>query len=208
MASLGELYTSLDRLKSLGLDTAEIELQIRSKEQEVLEKEIIPSIQEVVDVLCSQLRTDVEFTIKHHINISSSIELKVPHLERTKDSYKKISDASPLATEKFYVKNQGGAFGLGIYDSVTNTFKLLAGSKINGQTSNSFNRKDAYRDITSNYCQLTDGIYLLKKDYSFASPSTASSVVLGRSSNGWTDWKNELGVSLNDVYRKRGSTRL
>ena len=71
MATLGELYTSFDRLKSLGLDTTEIELQIRSKEQEVLKKEIIPSIQEVVDVLCSQLRTDVEFTIKHNINNSS-----------------------------------------------------------------------------------------------------------------------------------------
>ena len=204
MATLGELYTSFDRLKSLGLDTTEIELQIRSKEQEVLKKEIIPSIQEVVDVLCSQLRTDVEFTIKHNINNSSSIKLEVPHIVLTKDSHRKLSDASPLTTVKFYVKNQRGAFGIGIYDSVTNTFKLLAGSKINGQTSNSFNRKDAYRDITSNYCQLIDGIYLLKKDYSFASPSTASSVVLGRSSNGWTDWKNESGASLSDVYRKEG----
>jgi hypothetical protein len=204
MATLGELYTSFDRLKSLGLDTTEIELQIRSKEQEVLKKEIIPSIQEVVDVLCSQLRTDVEFTIKHNINNSSSIKLEVPHIVLTKDSYQKLSDASPLTSVKFYVKNQRGALGIGIYDSVTNTFKLLAGSKINGQTSKSFNRKDAYRDITSNYCQLIDGIYLLKKDYSFASPSTASSVVLGRSSNGWSDWKNESGASLSDVYRKEG----
>ena len=202
MASLGELYTSLDRLKSLGLDTTEIELQIRSKEQEVLKKDIIPSIQEVVDVLCSQLRTDVEFTIKHHINNSSSIKFEVPHIVLTKDLYQKQADVSPLTTEKFYVKNQRGTLGIGVYDSVTNTFKLLAGSKINGQTSNSFNRKDAYRDITSNYCQLIDGIYFLKKDYSFASPSTASSVVLGRSSNGWTDWKNESGASLSDVYRK------
>lgn len=204
MATLGELYTSFDRLKSLGLDTTEIELQIRSKEQEVLKKEIIPSIQEVVDVLCSQLRTDVEFTIKHNINNSSSIKLELPHIVLTKDSYQKQADASSLTAETFYVKNRRGALGIGIYDSVSNTFKLLAGSKINGQTSNSFNRKDAYRDITSNYCQLIDGIYLLIKDYSFASPSTASSVVLGRSSNGWTDWKNESGTSLSDVYRKEG----
>ena len=150
MATLGELYTSFDRLKSLGLDTTEIELQIRSKEQEVLKKEIIPSIQEVVDVLCSQLRTDVEFTIKHNINNSSSIKLEVPHIVLTKDSYQKQADASSLTAETFYVKNRRGALGIGIYDSVSNTFKLLAGSKINGQTSNSFNRKDAYRDITSN----------------------------------------------------------
>ncbi|MDY4160980.1 MAG: DUF4357 domain-containing protein [Prevotella sp.] len=51
-----------------------------------------------------------------------------------------------------------------------------------------------------NYCSLEDGLYVLKNDYTFASPSTASSVVLGRSSNGWTDWKDKQGRSLNTVY--------
>lgn len=202
MATLGELYTKLDTLNSLGLDTTELELQIQNKEREVLDKDIIPSIQEVVNVLCSQLRTDVEFTIKHHFNNSTNIKLELSSVKSTKDSSQKQSEASFFDTEKFYVKNQKGAFGIGVYDSAQNSFKLLAGSKINGITSNSFNRKDAYRDITSNYCKLIDDVFILERDYSFASPSTASSVVLGRSSNGWTDWKNESGVSLSDVYRK------
>ena len=101
---------------------------------------------------------------------------------------------------RFYVRTRSGVCGVGIYDPIGNSFILLSGSKINSTTSNSFNRKDAYRDITNNYCSLEDGLYVLKKDYTFASPSTASSVVLGRSSNGWTDWKDKQGRSLNTVY--------
>jgi len=38
--------------------------------------------------------------------------------------------------------------------------------------------------------------YVLTQDYAFSSPSLASSVVLGRSSNGRTDWKDAQGISL------------
>lgn len=101
---------------------------------------------------------------------------------------------------RFYVKTRSGVCGVGIYDPVGNSFILLSGSKINSTTSNSFNRKDAYRDITKNYCSLEEGLYVLKENYAFASPSSASSVVLGRSSYGWTDWKDEQGRSLNTVF--------
>jgi len=41
-----------------------------------------------------------------------------------------------------------------------------------------------------------DGILEFTKDYLFSSPSTAASVVLARSSNGWTDWKDEHNLEL------------
>lgn len=37
------------------------------------------------------------------------------------------------------------------------------------------------------------------KNYEFNSPSAASSVVLGRSSNGHTDWKTSNGICLKDI---------
>ena len=37
----------------------------------------------------------------------------------------------------------------------------------------------------------------------FSSPSTAATFVLGRSSNGWLDWKDEEGNTLDFVYRKQ-----
>jgi len=43
--------------------------------------------------------------------------------------------------------------------------------------------------------------YLLNEDWLFASPSTASDIVLGRSSNGWKQWKLTNGKTLHEVYR-------
>ena len=36
-----------------------------------------------------------------------------------------------------------------------------------------------------------------KRDYLFDTPSGAACVVLGRTSNGWEDWRSEAGVTLN-----------
>ncbi len=38
--------------------------------------------------------------------------------------------------------------------------------------------------------------------FSFSSPSTAASVVLGRSANGWTEWKDQYGKTLDEIIRK------
>jgi len=43
---------------------------------------------------------------------------------------------------------------------------------------------------------LQGNVYLFTQDYAFNSPSLASTVVLGRSSNGRTDWKDAQGRSL------------
>lgn len=46
-----------------------------------------------------------------------------------------------------------------------------------------------------------DGKYILKKVISFKSPSGASDFVLGGSTNGWVEWKNSEGKTLNEIYR-------
>lgn len=107
-----------------------------------------------------------------------------------------------LTEHLFYVKTKSGVLGKGYYSESDNTFVLLAGSRINASTSPSFNRKSAYEDITKNYCVLDGTEYLLQQNYEFNSPSTASSVTLGRSSNGWKDWKDENGIRLNSFYQK------
>jgi hypothetical protein len=47
-----------------------------------------------------------------------------------------------------------------------------------------------------------DGNYEFTQDYVFNSPSTAGGVVLGRSTNGWTKWKNKEGKTLDELKRK------
>ncbi len=44
--------------------------------------------------------------------------------------------------------------------------------------------------------------YKFVSDYIFKSPSAASAVILGRPSNGWMDWKNKDGKTLDELKRK------
>lgn len=201
MASLSELYSSLDTLKSLGLDVQKLQDKIEQKENEVLSSEVIPALEDIANILLQSFRKDVRIVIEHKVCEGSKITInKTAKSGEDSKSPDEIMTPPRINQHRFYVRTKSGVCGVGIYDPIGNSFILLSGSKINSTTSNSFNRKDAYRDITNNYCSLENGLYVLKKDYTFASPSTASSVVLGRSSNGWTDWKDKQGRSLNTVY--------
>jgi hypothetical protein len=46
-----------------------------------------------------------------------------------------------------------------------------------------------------------DGHLRFTQDYLFNTPSGAAAAVLGRTSNGWVDWKNKDGKTLNEVKR-------
>lgn len=50
--------------------------------------------------------------------------------------------------------------------------------------------------------ELEDNVYKFTEDYIFSSPSTAGGVLLGRSTNGWTKWKNREGKTLDEVKRR------
>ena len=48
-----------------------------------------------------------------------------------------------------------------------------------------------------------NGVLSFFSDYLFNSPSAAAAVVLGRHSNGWTEWKNKTNnKTLDELYRK------
>lgn len=50
--------------------------------------------------------------------------------------------------------------------------------------------------------KLPDGNYKVVKPITFNSPSYASGMSLGRRSNGWIDWKNKEGKTLDELKRK------
>ena len=47
-----------------------------------------------------------------------------------------------------------------------------------------------------------DGIYIFKDNYSFNSPSAAAAQVLARNANGWIEWKDRIGKTLDELKRK------
>ena len=51
--------------------------------------------------------------------------------------------------------------------------------------------------------KLDDKSYLFSRDHIFTSPSAAGDAVSGRSTNGWTGWKNKEGKTLDDKVRAK-----
>lgn len=47
-----------------------------------------------------------------------------------------------------------------------------------------------------------DSVFVFTEDYVFSSPSTAATVILARRANGWSEWKDKSGKTLNEKIRK------
>lgn len=58
------------------------------------------------------------------------------------------------------------------------------------------------RLVDSGTVEIKNGKYIFTKDYLFPSPSQAAVAILGRSTNGWTRWKDSKGQTLHDLKRK------
>ena len=59
--------------------------------------------------------------------------------------------------------------------------------------------------VENGVLKLEDNAYTFSQDYLFSSPSTAAGVVLGRSSNGRTEWKNKDGKTLKAIQDEEAS---
>ncbi|GAB6033799.1 GIY-YIG nuclease family protein [Galenea microaerophila] len=102
--------------------------------------------------------------------------------------------------EYFYL-NRGHAEAKGV---MTNEgFLVLAGSKAPYDNTYKYKRRTKHRDalINQGVAKIENGDFILLKDHLFKSPSGAAATIVNMSINGWTDWKNEKGQSLDEVYR-------
>ena len=98
---------------------------------------------------------------------------------------------------------RNGIEAFGVYDG--EKFEVLEGSAINPETTPSAPDKIAMqrKNALSNGDIVLEGtVYRLKRSMSFSSPSGASDFVLGASTNGWIEWKNKDGKTLDELFRK------
>ncbi|WP_242220356.1 DUF4357 domain-containing protein [Bacillus cereus group sp. BfR-BA-01380] len=56
--------------------------------------------------------------------------------------------------------------------------------------------------LNSSILEQQENVYVFTSDYAFPSPSAAAAAVLGRRANGWTEWKDEAGKTLDELKRK------
>lgn len=108
--------------------------------------------------------------------------------------YKGPADANAI----FHTK-KNGIHAQGRYDKDSGQFYVLANSEIALDIPIIKNQraKSARSEIFGDSAERS----LLDQDIAFPSPSAAAVFVLGGSQNGWTEWINEYGQTLDYVYR-------
>lgn len=115
----------------------------------------------------------------------------------------KMEDADDSAMNAAVLHTtRNGIKGLGIYTG--EKFDVLAGSEINMKKAPNLPKYKAQRDeLLENGGITQEGAhYILNVTITFNTPSGASDFVLGGSTNGWTEWKNTDGKTLDELYRR------
>ncbi len=105
--------------------------------------------------------------------------------------------------ELFYCKGSG-ADGVGEY--TTEGFVVLKGShgrmeNVAGIQGTSHERFRA-KLVSDGILTAQGGRYVFTRDLLFSSPSMAAVAVMGRTANGWTEWKAANGKTLDEVKRQ------
>jgi hypothetical protein len=106
-------------------------------------------------------------------------------------------------TELFYCKGSG-ANGVGEY--TTEGFVVLKGST--GRTENvasiqgTSNVQIREALVNDGVMVPQDGLYVFTRDHLFPSPSQAAMTLMGRSANGWVEWKAANGKTLDELKRQ------
>lgn len=100
----------------------------------------------------------------------------------------------------FYIEAARGAKAKGV--QTQEGFVVLKGSKIASSYVNSYSeRLIAKRNelIRSEKVTEINGEFTVMEDLLFTSPSAAADIVMGRSANGLTEWKNRYGRTLKEL---------
>lgn len=115
----------------------------------------------------------------------------------------KMNDAKNTLNEVDILHTtRNGITAFGIYDG--EKFEVLDGSQVNIDKPVHLPRYNRQREelISQQSIVNVDGKYILKVTLDFKTPSGASDFVLGGSTNGWIEWKNKGGKTLDELYRK------
>ncbi len=103
----------------------------------------------------------------------------------------------------FFVKSyERSVQAKGFYDRQERKFILMQGSQLASEVTNSFSSITSRDQFIKEHCKNDGGKIILLHDVPFETPSKASRFVLGRSSNGWTDWKDAEGKKLCEIVKR------
>ena len=112
----------------------------------------------------------------------------------------RVDEAPGVVNAVFHTK-KNGVRASGRYNKDTGRFTVLAGSEI--ELSREIIKNKGAIDARQQLFGDQEGRAVLDDDVEFPSPSAAAVFVLGGSQNGWTEWVNDRGQTLDSVYRSK-----
>ena len=115
----------------------------------------------------------------------------------------KMNDAkSEINDSEIFHTTRNGITAFGIYDG--EKFEVLEGSQINMDKPTNLPKYNRQREelLSKQSIVKMGDKYILKTTLEFNTPSGASEFALGGSTNGWVEWKNKDGKTLDEIYRK------
>lgn len=153
-------------------------------------------------------RYKVENTIKPKYEID---EYDLPSIEEVYDEIQfimatlgyKMENAKQTRNEaEIFHTTRNGITAYGIYSG--DKFQVLEDSEINLKKPVYLAKYNRQREelLQKGDITLQGDKYILNVILEFNTPSGASDFVLGGSTNGWVEWKNKAGKTLNDIHRK------
>ena len=153
-------------------------------------------------------RYKVENSVKPKYEID---EYDLPSIEEVYDEIQfvmatlgyKMNDAQQTRDEaEIFHTTRNGITAYGIYSG--DKFQVLEDSEINIAKPVSLPKYNRQREelLQKGDITVNGNKYILNVILEFNTPSGASDFVLGGSTNGWMEWKNKNGKTLDDIYRK------
>lgn len=112
-------------------------------------------------------------------------------------------DGKPQTPKLFYCKGPQ-ANGVGEYTSEGFVVHKGSTARIGNVTSIQGTSQERFRQqlVTDGVLMQNGETYVFTRDHLFTSPSTAAIAVMGRSANGWLEWKTDQGQTLDSAKRQ------
>ncbi len=143
---------------------------------------------------------NIEKFLKTVRRLGYNVKLSTSDEEKPAES---VKNAVPNITgdNLFYITARG-CNARAIFCETDHSMRILKGSLLPQSTAPSYRDREMRNAIIAAMSKPTnDGFWELQQDYVLKSPSTAASYCAGRSCNGWDEWVNDAGLSLDELYR-------
>lgn len=199
--ALEKLLTQLANMNDDSLKGMRDEFLLMSSRFESLESRLLTGVIPYADYELTENRlisSSIKMLNKLEANLNNN-RISKPDKKETKE--RKASQKEDQSS--FHIQGPRGAYAKGKPSSYG--FIVYQGSTISVKT---------VASLSATYHKLRDSLLedgtiinendtlVFTKDYFFSSPSSAASIVLGRSANGLSEWKLSTGVSLKAIRRQ------